>query len=213
MNLLARSACKEVRTDELSFIDHGLYNWDPVSSLCFMTFLCPEQKLMVTEAGSFSLPLFLGEKCFCISIRYMLYVIVPLFRLRFLEKYLIKNVENTMSEPLEPPPPPPHPLKKTKSPLLWLLKLTISGTPHNNFCWKNRRNTTSAGTRREVHVSITYNYWFAFRALKGLYYENTAILGQFCAEVFNKKIHDCLLEILLQTDGSPDLYTFFGQMK
>ena len=73
MNLLARSACKEVRTDELSFIDHGLYNWDPVSSLCYMTFLCPEQKLMVTEAGSFSLPLFLGEKCFCISIRYMLY--------------------------------------------------------------------------------------------------------------------------------------------
>ena len=63
----------EVRTDELSFIDHGLYNWDPVSSLCFTTFLCPEQKLMVTEAGSFSLPLFLEEKCFCINIRYMLY--------------------------------------------------------------------------------------------------------------------------------------------
>ena len=38
MSLLARSACKEVRTDELSFIDQGLYNWDPVSSLCFMTF-------------------------------------------------------------------------------------------------------------------------------------------------------------------------------
>ena len=39
-------------------------------------------------------------------------VIVPLFRLRFLEKYLIKNVENTMSEPLEPPPPPlPTPLR------------------------------------------------------------------------------------------------------
>ena len=111
MNLLARSACKEVRTDELSFIDHGLYNWDPVSSLCFMTFLCPEQKLMVTEAGSFSLPLFLEEKCFCISIRYMLYAeylsLYPLFRLRFLEKYLTKNVENTMSEPLEPPPPRP----------------------------------------------------------------------------------------------------------
>ena len=110
MNLLARSACKEVRTDELSFIDHGLYNWDPVSSLCFMTFLCPEQKLRVTEAGSFSLPLFLEEKCFCISIRYMLYAeylsLYPLFRLRFLEKYLIKNVENTMSEPLEHPPPP-----------------------------------------------------------------------------------------------------------
>ena len=109
MNLLARSACKEVRTDELSFIDHGLYNWDPVSSLCFMTFLCPEQKLMVTEAGSFSLPLFLEEKCFCISIRYMLYAeylsLYPLLRLRFLEKYLTKNVENTMSEPLEPPPP------------------------------------------------------------------------------------------------------------
>ena len=88
---------------------------------------------MVTEAGSFSLPLFLEEKCFCISIRYTLYAeylsLYPLFRLRFLEKYLTKNVENTMSEPLEPPS-----LKKSKSPLLWLLKLTISGTPHNNFC-------------------------------------------------------------------------------
>ena len=87
MNLLARSACKEVRTDELSFIDHGLYNWDPVSSLCFMTFLCPEQKLRVTEAGSFRPPLFLEEKCFCISIRYMLYAeylsLYSLFRLRF----------------------------------------------------------------------------------------------------------------------------------
>ena len=66
---------------------------------------------MVTEAGSFSLPLFVEEKCFCISIRYMLYAeylsLYPLFRLRFLEKYLTKNVENTMSEPLEPPPPPP----------------------------------------------------------------------------------------------------------
>ena len=65
---------------------------------------------MVTEAGSFSLPLFLEEKCFCISIRYTLYAeylsLYPLFRLRFLEKYLTKNVENTMSEPLEPPPPP-----------------------------------------------------------------------------------------------------------
>ena len=84
MNLLARSACKEVRTDELSFIDQGLYNWDPVSSLCFMTFLCPEQKLRVTEVGSFSLPLFLEEKCFCI--RYKVHavcrvpVIVPLIQ-------------------------------------------------------------------------------------------------------------------------------------
>ena len=38
---------------------------------------------------------------------------------------------------------------------------------NNKFRWKTddlkekaRRNTTSAGTtRREVHVSITYNYW------------------------------------------------------
>ena len=63
MNLLARSACKETRT-ELSFIDQGLYNWDPVSSLCFMTFLFPEQKLRVTEAGSFSLPTFSRGKMF-----------------------------------------------------------------------------------------------------------------------------------------------------
>lgn len=65
---------------------------------------------MVTEAGSFSLPLFLEEKCFCISIRYTLYAeylsLYPLFRLRFLEKYLTKNVENTMSEPLKSPPRP-----------------------------------------------------------------------------------------------------------
>ena len=162
MNLLARSACKEVRTDELSFIDHGLYNWDPVSSLCFMTFLCPEQKLMVTEAGSFSLPLFLEEKCFCISIRYMLYAeylsLYPLFRLRFLEKYLIKNVENTMSEPLEHPPPLPTPLRNQSRLYCGCSSLLLAVPRITIFVEKNRRNTTSAGTRREVHVSITYNY-------------------------------------------------------
>ena len=63
MKLLARSACKEART-ELLFIDQGLYNWDPVSSLCFITFLFPEQKLRVTEAGSFSVPTFSRGKMF-----------------------------------------------------------------------------------------------------------------------------------------------------
>ena len=63
MNLLARSACKEART-ELPFIDQDPYNWDPVSSLCFITFLFPEQKLRVTEAGSFSVPTFSRGKMF-----------------------------------------------------------------------------------------------------------------------------------------------------
>ena len=76
------------------------------------------------------------------------------------------------------------------------------------------RNTTSAGTRREVHVSITLQLLtFAFRALKGLYYENIAILGQLCAEGFNKKIRDCLLEIFSQTVDSPDLPTLLGQIQ
>ena len=48
MNLLARSACKETRTEQL-------YNLDPLSSLCFMTFFFLEHKVRVT-GGSFSPP-------------------------------------------------------------------------------------------------------------------------------------------------------------
>ena len=65
-------------------------------------------------------PTFLEENCFCLSIRDMLKAeylsFYTLSRLRFLERYLIENVANTMSESgflnfLEensprPPPPP-----------------------------------------------------------------------------------------------------------
>ena len=140
-------------------------------------------------------------------------VIVPLFRLRFLEKYLIKNVENTMSEPLEPPPPLPTPLRKQSRLYCGCSSLLLAVPRITIFVEK-----TDETRRPQVHVE---RFMFPLPTttdslsapLKGLYYENTAILGQFCAEVFNKKIHDCLLEILLQTDGSPDLHTFFGQMK
>ena len=100
------------------------------------------------------------------------------------------------------------------------LKLAISGTPaaltifveKPTMKGNARRNTTFAGARREVYVSITYyNYWDSLPALKGLYYENIAVLGQFCAEGFNKKIHDCLLEILSHTDDSPNLPTLLGE--
>ena len=81
MNLLARLACKEART-ELSFIDQGLYKWDPVSSLCFMTFLFPEQKLRVTETGSFTLPTFSRGKMFLYKnkVHAVSRVIVPLIQ-------------------------------------------------------------------------------------------------------------------------------------
>ena len=81
MNLLARLACKEART-ELSFIDQGLYKWDPVSSLCFMTFLFPEQKLRVTEAGSFTFPTFSRGKMFLYKnkVHAVSRVIVPLIQ-------------------------------------------------------------------------------------------------------------------------------------
>ena len=81
MNLLARLACKEART-ELSFIDQGLYKWDPVSSFCFMTFLFPEQKLRVTEAGSFTLPTFSRGKMFLYKnkVHAVSRVIVPLIQ-------------------------------------------------------------------------------------------------------------------------------------
>ena len=54
-----------------------------------------------------------------------------------------------------------------------------------------------------------------FPRLKGatVYYENIAILGQLCAEGFNKKIRDCLLEIFSQTVDSPDLPTLLGQIQ
>ena len=48
---------------------------------------------------------FLEEDCFCLSIRHMLKAeylsFYTLSRLRFLEKYLIENVANAMSEPLD----------------------------------------------------------------------------------------------------------------
>ena len=48
---------------------------------------------------------FLEEDCFSLSIRHMLKAeylsFYTLSRLRFLEKYLIENVANAMSEPLD----------------------------------------------------------------------------------------------------------------
>ena len=119
MNLLARSACKETRT-ELSFIDQGLYNWDPVSSLCFMTFLFPEQKLRVTEAGSFSLPTFSRGKMFLYKYKVhpvsRVPVIVPLIQVEVFReishwecwKYHVRatRFQNFLGEHFPPPPTP-----------------------------------------------------------------------------------------------------------
>ena len=80
-------------------------------------FLFLEHKVRVTGGEP---PTFLEENCFCLSIRDMLKAeylsFYTLSRLRFLERYLIENVANTMSEsrflnflgedsPRSPPPP------------------------------------------------------------------------------------------------------------
>ena len=72
-------------------------------------------------------PTFLEENCFCLSIRDMLKAeylsFYTLSRLRFLERYLIENVANTMSESRflnflgEDSPRPPPPPKKLASPV------------------------------------------------------------------------------------------------
>ena len=102
MNLLARSACKETRTElsfkaiiqlESSFIPlfyDFFYFWNTKSGLL---------------GGGTAPPTFLEENCFCLSIRRMLKAeylsFYTLSWLRFLEKYLIENVANAISEPLD----------------------------------------------------------------------------------------------------------------
>ena len=116
MNLLARSACKETRTDhELSF--KALTTW-----ILFYSFVLWLFFISGTQSQGYwgEPPTFLEENCFCLSIRDMLKAeylsFYTLSRLRFLERYLIENVANTMSEsgflnflgedsPRPPPPP------------------------------------------------------------------------------------------------------------
>ena len=103
----------------------GLYNLDSLLFLCFMTFFY----FWNTKSGLLGggePPTFLEENCFCLSIRDMLKAeylsFYTLSRLRFLERYLIENVANTMSESRflnflgeDSPRPPPLP-KKLASP-------------------------------------------------------------------------------------------------
>ena len=94
-------------------------------------------------------PTFLEENCFCLSIRDMLKAeylsFYTLSRLRFLERYLIENVANTMSESRflnflgEDSPRPPPPPKKLASPARVFrgspqLKLR-SAVPANDSLW------------------------------------------------------------------------------
>ena len=143
MNLLARSAGKETRTDhKLSFkaLDSLLF-------LCFMTFFY----FWKTKSGLLGgePPTFLEENCFCLSIRDILKAeylsFYTLSRLRFLERYLIENVANTMSESRflnflgEDSPRPPPPPKKLASPARVFrgspqLKLR-SAVPANESLW------------------------------------------------------------------------------
>ena len=97
-------------------------------------------------------PTFLEENCFCLSIRDMLKAeylsFYTLSRLRFLERYLIENVANTMSESRflnflgEDSPRPPPPPKKLASPA-WVfrgspqLKLR-SAVPANGYFQRNQ---------------------------------------------------------------------------
>ena len=145
MNLLARSACKETRTDhELSF--KAFTTWILFYSFVLWLFLFLEHKVRVT--GS-ELPTFLEENCFCLSIRDMLKAeylsFYTLSRLRVLERYLIENVANTMSESRflnflgEDSPRPPPPPKKLASPAQVFrgspqLKLR-SAVPANDSLW------------------------------------------------------------------------------
>ena len=125
----------------------GLYNLDSLLFLCFMTFFY----FWNTKSGLLGgePPTFLEENCFCLSIRDMLKAeylsFYTLSRLRFLERYLIENVANTMSESRflnflgEDSPRPPPPPKKLASPARVFrgspqLKLR-SAVPANDSLW------------------------------------------------------------------------------
>ena len=99
MNLLARSACKETRTDhELSF--RAFTTWILFYSFVLWLFFISGTQSQGYWGGE--PPTFLEENCFCLSIRDMLKAeylsFYTLSRLRVLERYLIENVANTMSE-------------------------------------------------------------------------------------------------------------------
>ena len=124
MNLSARSACKETK-NELSF--KAFTTWILFHPFVLCLFLFLEHKVTVTGGGGEPPPTFLEENCFCLSIRHMLKAeylsFYTLSRLRFLEKYLIENVANAMSEPPDfkiflgrSPPDHPLPPKKLASP-------------------------------------------------------------------------------------------------
>ena len=122
MNLLAWSACKETRTDhKLSF--KAFTTW-----ILFYSFVLWLFFISGTQSQGYcgEPPTFLEENCFCLSIRDMLKAeylsFYTLSRLRFLERYLIENVANTMSESRflnflgEDSPRPSPPPKKLASP-------------------------------------------------------------------------------------------------
>ena len=146
MNLLARSACKETRTDhELSF--KAFTTW-----ILFYSFVLWLFFISGTQSQGYwwgEPPTFLEENCFCLSIRDMLKAeylsFYTLSRLRFLERYLIENVANTMSGSRflnflgEDSPRPPPPPKKLASPARVFkgspqLKLR-SAVPANDSLW------------------------------------------------------------------------------
>ena len=116
------------------------------SPMFYDFFLFLEHKVRVTGGEP---PTFLEENCFCLIIRDMLKAeylsFYTLSRLRFLEKYLIENAANTMSESRflnflgEDSPRPPLPPKKLASPARVFrgsLQLKLrSAVPANDSLW------------------------------------------------------------------------------
>ena len=116
------------------------------SPMFYDFFLFLEHRVRVTGGEP---PTFLEENCFCLIIRDMLKAeylsFYTLSRLRFLEKYLIENAANTMSESRflnflgEDSPRPPLPPKKLASPARVFrgsLQLKLrSAVPANDSLW------------------------------------------------------------------------------
>ena len=114
------------------------------SPMFYDFFLFLEHRVRVTGGEP---PTFLEENCFCLIIRDMLKAeylsFYTLSRLRFLEKYLIENAANTMSESRflnflgEDSPRPPLPPKKLASRVFrGSLQLKLrSAVPANDSLW------------------------------------------------------------------------------
>ena len=152
MNLLARSACKETRTDhELSL--KAFTTWILFHPFVLWLFLFLEHKVRVTWGGGSlpPLPTFLEENCFCLSIRHMLYLSrVPVI-LNLIQVEIFREIShwecckcnvrafrflNFLGEDSHRPPPPP---KKLASPARvfkgsYHLKLR-SAIPANDSLW------------------------------------------------------------------------------